>query len=73
MVRRQVKRKTRTVLGSSNDEKKKEGESSFSRMDASGVHEPKRRREEEQQLRAHAPGLSFSHFLFKFGCIELNE
>jgi hypothetical protein len=60
------------MLESGNGEKKKEGESSYSRVDASSAHEPKRRREEEQRLRAHASGLSFSHFPFKIDCVELN-
>jgi hypothetical protein len=72
MVRRQGKRKMQALLGSGNDEKKKEGESSFSRVDAQGARDPKCRREEEQQLRAHTPGLSFSYLPFKFGCVELN-
>jgi hypothetical protein len=71
MVRRQGKRKMQALLGSGNGEK--EGESSFSRVDAQGARDPKCRREEEQRLGAHAPGLSFSYFPFKFGCVELNE
>jgi hypothetical protein len=61
------------LLGSSNGEKKKEGESSFSRVDAQGARDPKCKREKEQRLGAHAPGLSLSYFPFKFGCVELNE
>jgi hypothetical protein len=72
MVRRQGKRKMQALLGSGNGEKKKEGESSFSRVDAHGARGPKCRREEEQRLGAHAPALSFSYFPFEFGCIELN-
>jgi hypothetical protein len=49
MVRRQGRRKARTVLGSGNGEKKKEGESSSSCVDASSAREPKRRRREEQR------------------------
>jgi hypothetical protein len=52
------------LLGSGNGEKKKEGESSFSRVDAQGARDPKCRREEEQRLGAHVPGLSFSYFSF---------
>jgi hypothetical protein len=63
----------RAVLDSSNGEKKKEGESSSAGLDAHGARDPKRRGEEEQRLRAHAPGLSLSYFPFKFGCVELNE
>jgi hypothetical protein len=40
MVRRQGKKRVQAVLESGNDEKKKEGESSFSRVDASGAREP---------------------------------
>jgi hypothetical protein len=62
----------RAVLDSSNGEKK-EGEGSSAGLDAHGSRDPKYRREEEQRLGAHAPGLSFSYFPFKFGCVELNE
>jgi hypothetical protein len=46
----------RAVLDSSNDEKKKEGESSFPRVDAPVMREPRRRREEEQRFNAPRPG-----------------
>jgi hypothetical protein len=73
MVRRQEKKRMRAVLDSSNGEKKKEGEGSSAGLDAHGSRDPKCRREEEQRLGAHAPGLSSSYFPFKFGCVELNE
>jgi hypothetical protein len=56
MVRRQGKKRMRAVLDSSNGEKKKEGESSLARVDAPGMHEPKRRREEEQRFNASRLG-----------------
>jgi hypothetical protein len=73
MVRRQGKRKARAVLESGNGEKKKEGESSFSRVDISGAHEPKRRRRDEQRLEAHTSGSFYSYFPFKFDCFELRK
>jgi hypothetical protein len=41
---------------SGNDEKKKEGESSSAGLDGLGLHAPKRRRGEEQRVRAPGPG-----------------
>jgi hypothetical protein len=73
MVRRHGKKRASAQMKSGNGEKKEEGESSFSRVDAHGARGPKCRREVEQRLGAHAPGLSFSYFPFKFGCVELNE
>jgi hypothetical protein len=57
MVRRQGKRRMQAALESGNGEKKKEGESSFSRVDAPGTREPKRKREKEQRFNASRPGL----------------
>jgi hypothetical protein len=57
MVRRQGKRRTQAALESGNGEKKEEGESSFSRVDALGAREPKRRREKEQRFNASRLGL----------------
>jgi hypothetical protein len=42
MVRRQGKKRVQAVLESGNNEKKKEGDSSFSRVDVSGAREPMR-------------------------------
>jgi hypothetical protein len=61
------------MLESGNGEKKREGEGSSAGLDAHGTRDLKCRGEEEQRLRAHAPGLSISYFPFKFGCVELNE
>jgi hypothetical protein len=44
------------ALESGNGEKKEEGEGSFSPVDAPGMREPKRRREEEQRFNASRPG-----------------
>ena len=73
MVRRQGKRKAQALLESGNGERKKEGEGPSASLDAHGTRDPKGRGEAEQRHRAHAPGLSLSHFLFKFSCVELNE
>jgi hypothetical protein len=61
MVRRQGKRRMQAALESGNDEKKEEGESSFTRVDAPDAREPKRRREKEQRFntsRLGSPSLS---------------
>jgi hypothetical protein len=73
MVRRQGKKKMRAALDSSNGEKKEEGESSLSHVDAPGMREPKRRREEEQRFNAYRPGSPSFHLLFKSNCAELNR
>jgi hypothetical protein len=57
MVRRQGKRRMQATLESGNGEKKNEGESSSSRVDALDTRERKRRRREEQRLKTHAPDL----------------
>jgi hypothetical protein len=56
MVRRQGKRRMQAALESGNGEKKEEGESSFSHVDAPGMHEPKHRREKEHRFNASGPG-----------------
>jgi hypothetical protein len=43
------------ALESGNGEKKEEGESSFSHVDAPGMHEPKHRRENEHRFNASGP------------------
>jgi hypothetical protein len=55
MVMREGKKRMRAVLDSSNGEKKNEGESSLSRVDAPGMRELKRRREEEQRFNTSRP------------------
>jgi hypothetical protein len=73
MVRHQGKRKARAVLESGNGEKKKEGESSFSRVDAFSAREPKCRRKDEQRLEAHIACAFYSYFPFKFDYFELSK
>jgi hypothetical protein len=73
MVRRQGKRKGRAALESGNDEKKKEGENSFSRVGAFGARETKHRRRDEQRLKAHTPGSFYFYFPFKTDCFELRK
>jgi hypothetical protein len=73
MVRRQGKRRMQAALESGNGEKKEEGESSFSHVDAPDICEPKHKREKEQRFNASRPGLCAFHLFFKSSCIEFNR
>jgi hypothetical protein len=57
MVRHQGKIKMQAVSELGNGEKKREGESSSISLGGLGMHAPKRKRGEEQRVRAPGPGL----------------
>jgi hypothetical protein len=58
---------------SDNGEKKKEEESSFSRVDAPGTREPVREQEARSWMVYKSQVLSLFYLLFKSDCFELSR